>query len=800
MDAKAPLNCECSSTSPLLFIILSGLFLILIGCGNGGGGGSSVPPPSVSTENKLNLEILDASISSNPVVTFRLTDDRGMPIDRRAETEIQPPKLTLRFIIARIDKGKDQYTDYIINPAGQATAEGAAGNVGFYTDLGDGVSTYEFKTALPEDFDKNVTHTVGIYARRDVGSQRFVANDTFDFVPSGGQVTTVRDVVRTEACNNCHDPLEAHGGVRRDVRLCVLCHTPQTVDPDTGNTVDFPVLVHKIHFGAELSTPYKIIGFNNTLFDFSTVEFPQNIRNCTKCHTGGTQSDYFKTEPSRVACGSCHDNVNFVSGANHGGGIQLDDNNCSACHLPSTGEEFDISVVGAHTIPLKSMQVPGVNFEIVKVESAEDPGDTTVAPGEHPKVTFNITTNAGVPIQPKDVNSLNIVLSGPTSEYNIQDYNDDGVKIPGDPASPWFIIIPGEVPFPGKNRSGEDYKREDPKEKAVGPDADGNFTYTFTAMIPKDANGTYAIGVEGYKCATVQGANQRKGGIACTPVPNSRDKNGNGVEDPGEVFNEVRDAVQNVVFYFPVTDFEAIPRRMVVDTFTKCIACHGVFSKDFSVHGGTRNDNEQCALCHTPSYDTLTRQVPKIGETELTKSVSFRVYIHKIHRGEDLTIKPYELYSPPGLPLGGTSPKDLFERANDFAEVRFPGDVRDCEACHLPETFILDPGRGILGNGISPPTNRKIIRGETTKTIIETFHTSPIISVCTACHDYLVVNKAGDALTGESDPPGKEHGGGPQHESDCVECHGAGEPLGVEEVHLPPLSPEERINRPQPIE
>ena len=783
MGAKARLIREYSSCS-LLFIILSVLFIILLGCGNGGGGGGTVPPPTTS-ENKLNLEILDASISSNPVVTFSLTDDRGMPIDRVAD------EVTLRFIIARIDKGEDQYTDYITTPAGQPTAEGAATNVGFYTDLGDGVSTYEFKTALPEDFDMNVTHTVGIYARRDVGSQRYVANATFDFVPSGGQVTTVRDVVRTKACNNCHDPLEAHGGVRRDTRLCVLCHTPQNIDPDTGNTVDFPVLAHKIHFGAELSTPYKIIGFNNTVFDFSTVEFPQNIRNCTKCHMGGTQSDNFKTEPSRAACGACHDTVNFVSGANHGGGIQLDDNNCSACHLPSTGEEFDISVVGAHTIPLKSMQVPGVNFEIVKVESAEDPGDTTVAPGEHPKVTFNITTNAGETIPPKDMNFLRFVLSGPTYEYNTQDYNGDGVKLPGDPTTPWFIIIPGEVPPPGI-KGGEDYKSEDPRASAVGPDADGNFTYTFVAMIPNDANGTYAIGVEGYKCATVQGANQRKGGIACTPAPNSRDRNGNGREDPGEVFNEVRNAGQNIVFDFPVTDAQPVPRRMAVDTSTKCIACHGVFSRDFSVHGGIRNDSEYCVLCHNPSYDTLTRQVPDVGETALTKSVNFRVYIHKIHRGEDLTIKPYELYSPPG--------PNLTQRAVDFAEVRFPGDVRDCEACHLPETYILDPGRGILGFGILPATNREIVRGETTKTITETFHTSPIISVCTACHDYLVVNKAGDALTGDSLIEGKEHGGGPRHESECVECHGAGEPLGVEEVHLPRLSPEERINRPQPVE
>src|SRR3972149_8052840 len=127
----------------LLSIILSGLSLTLIGCGNGGGGGG-VPPPPVTTENKLNLEILDASISSNPVVTFRLTDDRGMPLDRIAD------EVTLRFIIARIDKGEDQYTDYIINQDGQAATEGSATNVGFYTDLGNGVYTYTFKTALPE--------------------------------------------------------------------------------------------------------------------------------------------------------------------------------------------------------------------------------------------------------------------------------------------------------------------------------------------------------------------------------------------------------------------------------------------------------------------------------------------------------------------------------------------------------------------------------------------------------------------------------------------------------------------------
>jgi OmcA/MtrC family decaheme c-type cytochrome len=538
--------------------------------------------------------------------------------------------------------------------------------------------------------------------------------------------------------------------------------------------VDFKVLIHKIHRGAELpsveaGTPYQIIGFNNSVNDYSTVEFPQDIRNCTKCHTGGTQSDNFKTEPSRAACGSCHDDVNFESGENHGGGIQLSDNNCNGCHLPSTDKEFDLSVVGTHTIPLKSVQVPGVNFDIVSVESADMMSDT-VAPGERPKVTFSIKTDSGETILPSDMNFLRLTLAGSTTEYFIQDYNDDGFLTPGDPLSPW---TPGA----------EDYIQEDPRQSAVGPDPSGNFTYTFTAKIPIDATGTYTVGIEGYKCATVQGANQRKGGANCD---GTRDPNGNGREDPGEVFNQVRDAGHNVVFDFPVTDSEAVPRRIAVDTSMKCIACHGVFSKDFSIHGGIRNDSVYCVLCHNPSHDTLSRQIPPIGEPTITNSVAFRIMIHKIHTGENLTNKPYFLYSPPG----GMFP-DQFERPTDFSEIRFPGDRRDCEACHLPSTYILNPGQGILGGGVLHATNHEFKREESTKTITDTFFTEPVISVCTACHDSLVVNEAGDALTGEN------HLGGPQPESACTVCHGFGEALGVEAVHLPPLPPDERINRPQ---
>lgn len=782
--------------SPLFNLVLIFIFSfgLIGGCGGGGGGGGGVVPPPEVTGNKLNVEIIGASISPDrrPIVTFRLTDDEGDPIGTDG--------VSMNWVISRIERGKSEYIDYITRvqtspttgeSAVQASSESSS--EGSFQNLGNGVFTYTFAFVLPENFDSNITHTVGVYATKTIGSQRFVSNATFDFIPAGGQVSTVRDIVRVETCNTCHDPLEAHGGARRDVRLCVLCHSTEIedpssgeivehIDPGTGNNIGFEIMIHKIHYAEELPSvqagiPYRFEAFMDQILDFSHVAFPQDARNCTKCHTGATQSENFKNNPTRNACGSCHDDVNFVSGTNHGGGIQLDDNNCSGCHIPFFGKEFDLSVEGSHTIPVKSAQIAGVNFEIVRVESAET-GASTVKPGEHPKVTFNITTDLGETIPPTDMNFLRLTLAVPTREYSGQDYNGDGEIVSGDPTSPW---TPG----------GENYIQEtiNVPGAAEGPDADGNFTYTFKAMIPNDASGSGAVGIEGYKCATVQGANQRRGGIACTPPPNSPDLNGNGIEDVGEVFNEVRFAGHNVVSYFPITDEEAVPRRMAVDTSTKCIACHGVFSRDFSVHGNIRNDSEYCALCHNPSHDTLSRQLPPVGETALTNSLDFKVFIHKIHTGENLTKQPYLLYSPPG----GTFPNQS-ERAVNFGEVRYPGNTADCEACHLRGTNTLIPGTGVLGDDVLPSTNHEFTRGFNTKTITETFFTQPVISVCTSCHDSLGVSADGEALTGEG------HLAGPQAEGDCANCHIAGDPLGVEEVHLPPLPPEERIIRPQPVD
>jgi OmcA/MtrC family decaheme c-type cytochrome len=609
----------------------------------------------------VRLQILSATISPERrvVVTFRLTDDRGLPLDRagvRTEGRVE-----ITVILARINRGDRQYTAYttrtqtgaVLGTVPQAWVDSG----GTFTESPDGTLVYTSGTVLPENYDPTVTHTVGLSAVRDLTAtlgKRFVANATFDFIPAGGEVSPIRDVVTTAACNQCHDQLQAHGGRYVTVKTCVLCHQPQTADPDTGNTVDFKVMIHKIHRGRDLpsvraGTPYRFVGFMGRVFDFSTVGFPQDIRNCTTCHAAGaTQADNHLTQPSRAACGSCHDNVNFATGENHLGIIQRDDRLCGRCHQPTSGEEFDLSVAGAHAIPFKSRQLPGVLFDIV--------GVTDTAPGRTPTVLFTIRDRSGRAIAPSAMTRLALVLGGPTQEYT------------------WWVS-------------------EDARG-ATGPDAAGNYRYTFRTPLPADARGTYVVGIEGYRNITLD------------PGPAA----------PGDPANVVRDAGDNVVRYVAVTDAQPIPRRQIVD-LRNCVKCHD----SLRTHGNNRNNNiEYCVVCHNP---TATDEARRPADQMPPESIDFKLLIHKIHRGEHLE-REYTVYN-------------FFRQPVPFNEVRFPASLKNCQLCHVPGTNVL-PVRAALAT-ITP-------RGFQNPT-------PPTSTACLGCHDSLsaeahaFVNTAGSVET-----------------------------------------------------
>ena len=407
-----------------------------------------------------------------------------------------------------------------------------------------------------------------------IQDKNYYANVEQDFLPAGGTPTAVWDMIDTQSCNKCHNPLSAHGGARFQVKLCVLCHSPQTTDPDTGNTVDFKVMVHKIHMGENLpsvqaGTPYQIIGFQQSVNDYSTVAFPQDIRNCATCHgaasadaTPPSQGPNWYTYPNRAACQSCHDDVNFATGENHPAGAFADDSACASCHIPQDGAEWGASVVGAHTVPFKSAQLKGVKAQIV--------GVTNTAPGQTPTVLFTLTQNDGTPIAPSAFtvhnsdgttsSGLNLVMSGPTTDYS----------------------VPPQI-----------------RERADGATTSGgNYTYTFTHSIPADSTGTWGFSIEARLVVTL------------SPAPRLGP-------------TTVRDAAFNPVVYAPVTDSVAAPRRVVVD-IAKCNVCHD----RLALHGSNRLNPQECVFCHNPNGN---------DGSDPAESIDFKRMIHRIHTGEELT-------------------------------------------------------------------------------------------------------------------------------------------------------------------
>jgi OmcA/MtrC family decaheme c-type cytochrome len=423
----------------------------------------------------LKIKVNSVTVSSGKfIVDLNLTDNFDQPIDRLGKTT--PGAVSLSFIMAGYDAATRHYTSFaqrtvtgIKGSPGEGTTatQATADSGGTTVDLETGHVKYTFKTTLPAYYDNSKTCTLGIYATRDLNAQigkAYYANNETDFRPDGQPVTKDQtwDKISTAACNNCHDPLAMHGGSRQDVKLCVLCHQEQSTDPDSTNTVDLKVMAHKIHMGDNLPSvlagkPYQIIGYQNAVSDFSTVALPMDIRNCARCHEGTnaaakpSQATAYLTNPSRAACGSCHDDVNWVTGANHMAGPQADDVACATCHIPDSGDEFDASVKGAHTLPLQSKQLKGINASIVSVSN--------VTVGKQPTIVFKLTNNDGTPIDGNKLSTFSPMQAGSTNSYS------------------W-------------------YKRESAIGKATFDATAGTTTFTFTDAIPAGSTGTWAFTVD----------------------------------------------------------------------------------------------------------------------------------------------------------------------------------------------------------------------------------------------------------------------------------------------------------------
>lgn len=737
-------------------------------CGSGDERGSAHNPAAYAdpalvsfVRPGLAIKITGGAVAADGTitVTYAVTDPKGLPLDVQGVST--PGTVSTNFVAAYIAKGGSEWNSLVArlqtSPITGSSANQPAPDAGGTVAASGNAYTYTFKSKAPSGFNRSQTVRIGVYAARDLSEFDLgtnYSNSLFTFAPDGSAITDTHDMMATANCNRCHDPLSAHGGSRRLVGLCVMCHNPggngvDTMDPDTGNSIDLKVMAHKIHMGSSLPSvkagkPYQIIGYQQSVEDFSTVEFPADARNCQMCHATGAyprfatvgtagaaaglppaslhvdfkgnvtagsddadttaapdypgtgdptsgpagttaigfsnaadpgqngepapvNANWWLTRPNSAACGACHDDVNFQTGQNHAGGLPASDSQCAQCHVPQGELPLDASVLGAHAIPEWTPgMMPGVNFKLLSVSGAA---------GGSPQVVFSIVDNSGNPIDPKSMDNLSLVLAGPTSNY--------------------AMVV-------SENATGA--------TAAGGP---GTYTYTFSAVIPASATGSYTVGIEGYRNYTVL---------------------------PGTVkAQSVRDVGFNQILPFAVGG-PAVEPPAVEIVQQNCNTCH----YRLSAHGGLRENAQYCLLCHNPNA-TDSGQRP--ASQNPPQSIDFPVLIHRLHTGGTAEaggqLTPFIVYGYRGS-------------INDFSGTRYPGDLKDCGKCHVNRSD-------------DPPLPAGRIAVNNPRAYLNP--APPVTAACTACHVSLDASAHASAMTS------------PALGESCGVCHGPSSDFSVDKSH-----------------
>lgn len=553
-----------NSTATKYFLLLFILVIFgLTACDDGDDGrdgqpgppGPAGPPAGVDPGNagEIIADITNVSIASPPVVDFTLSDENGNPV-------VGLPASSISFTIAKLVPGTDgnasawqSYINRTEDPGGvgpgteteiQAATEN--GGDGVLDEITNGIYQYTFATDVANVtdpiavvYDPNLTHRVG-FEIRGFGA---VINPVYTFLPADGSTSGLfsREIVNIDTCNGCHEELALHGGGRFETQYCVTCHNPGSIDANSTNTVDFKVMVHKIHRGRDLPSvimgeDYCIYGFFNSLHCYGDVGFPQDIRNCENCHTGSDpvtpDGDNWYMVPTAEACGSCHDDVDFETGANHAGGAQSN-SACTSCHAANTTS--GLGAYQKHRI-LTDEDAERYSLNILTIDF--------MGPGLAPDVTFSITdpTNGDMPYDlandadlTNGSTSFRFYLGWPTTDFTNSGNSNSG-------ASSTNVYSAGVL-------------------QAMD---NGDFTYTLTlGIVPANVVGSGIVGFVGQVT------------------------NANGSSK-----------ISNQHEFFGITDdpMNPTPRRMNAD-IDRCNVCHVRMTN----HNDRINNIYVCSTCHNSS-------------------------------------------------------------------------------------------------------------------------------------------------------------------------------------------------------
>lgn len=761
----------------------------LAGCGGGGGGGGdvaggggddvadgggagglAVPANLVLDDQALNFGINGVAIASPPVVDFCVTTTAG---DGVALSQDDVDGRSLRFTIAKLvagtDGDPDSWQSYILSEEtteagdpGPGGAPALASAVQASAETGDGAGTLESNeaagpgcylytfatdvTAVPGvTFDEAATHRVAMQVELEGAEDNqgnpteFVGNPYFDFVPNGADVSLTKEVVLTETCNACHNNLQLHGGGRREVEYCVTCHNPGTTDANSGENLDFAVLIHKIHAGEELTVnsdgdpdnDYVIWGYNNSAHDYSTVVFPQmsasmpGLVNCESCHTGSDPN--WRTRPSMNACSACHDDVDFTGGGAHP--EVTDNSDCNVCHVQF---DSDLQIVNAHTDPVQVLaDRMAYDIQDVSFDGTNLTIDFQVLVDG---VAQNIKADTAEYLFTQD--GVNLLVGWPTEDYSNEGAGNDLAQPLRNPSFGAGGVFTNAV-----NQGGNVFR-------VTADIATGN-------TLP--GTGTGVIGFDGHPHGLVDGVDEE--------LP-----------------------VVNAVAHFSFDGGAVVARRNVVSN-DSCNVCHG----NLSLHGGNRNGNVQhCVICHNANATDMEVRPFDAGGTDgidvaatpdgkVEEAIHFKHMIHAIHAGEE---------AEHGLRENGIVVYGYNKSTHDYSHVRYPQSLANCAACHDGDTYTLESqpenalattiDSGAMATAANPGFPASNALSAEAVDPADDLNISPEAATCHSCHDGAQSHMEilGDAVFDQT----QDVIDSTVFEA-CDQCHGENGPVPVSGAH-----------------
>jgi OmcA/MtrC family decaheme c-type cytochrome len=795
------------------------------GGGDASAPGTGTPPSGSSAQQTISAAAAVSANDTavNPSAAFGVVQGAGVPAATIASGTLKVNfavftaghvksdlKLTdASFAIAKLVPGTngniDQWSSYVyrketatptVGPNGKAVLASAmqATTDPKQTDAAlaaaqlvynpDGYYTYTFRTNVKDPaqtngvaFEPSRTHRIAIQlAYTDPSGTLVRVNPTFDFTfdASGNAVPVTaaqtRKMVDVASCNNCHQKLALHGGGRVDTQYCVVCHNPGTTDANSGNVVTFMTMVHKIHAGKLLKEQldagkggeeYVIWGFNNTKVDFAEVGFPQDLRNCTVCHSGANpatpQGDNWKTRPSREACLTCHAanpgsdwyNVHFVINSNrdpNAAATLLTDTACAGCHIPG-------SAISAERVHFNQVQADAALYKMNIESAVVDP----VARVVNVKYFLSNPANGNAAyslVTPDCTGSGATLACANTTKFGNLRFYLAYESMVGQPL--------GVTEFTSYNNGGSTANAY--AYKGVN---DGSNHYTVAIPVPADTAISVVQGTGRIISIGQVKEPQLVAQAATDPRP--------AVSPPVLLNVGVQHTSLDLALAGPL-----VPRREIVST-EKCNVCHGMLGTasasntlDNAFHGGARNTVEACVVCHDPNRMSSTLMTNGLA---LNESFQFKRMIHGIH-GNDARTFPFThgnavqgVFNKDGTSATGGAP--LASTVENYAaEVAYPQSPMNCNACHVNDSYKVD--RSPLGAVVSKPTG--VTDPMQWKVI------SPKAATCTACHDSPAaighVTSFGNASYGD-----RTQAQSLQTQESCTDCHAPGVFKGVDIIH-----------------